>query len=157
MLKVGLENFPSKTATKNELLKKVEEIFFKNNKLYADDQTWRKSALQVLATGQRFKRTKGVYILCGNMNKYHEINPRDLQRASSLTMKEKLSYVLNGMPDKRGNIKEITEAYIKIFEPDGATEDAERKKLIKNSLHKTLLACPEFDKSLSKTIYSLNS
>ena len=152
MIKITLQGFPKKMASKPEIIMKMDELFFtKNNK---NDSKWKLSTSQLLASSKSFKKIKGTYVLNDkNLTKetLNLINGNN--NKNDLNMKMKLIMILLNIPQNKADINEILQSYIKNFKEKDAFNDP---KKIKTSIQKVLKQYSEFDTSQSKTFYMLN-
>lgn len=151
IIKIALREFPRHAASKNEILLKMEELFFRKNSKV--DSKWKMSTSQLLASSKNFIKIKGTYGL-NEKNITKETwnlinNPRN-----ELSIKNKLILILNKINNKKANINEITDFYIKYFKENDLTTDIKKTKA---SLQKVLKQHSEFDTSQIKTYYMLNN
>jgi hypothetical protein len=155
MLKIALSHFPEKKATKNDIFTKVSEMFFRASLgSEKSDDTWKKSASQIIASCLSFTKQKGYYSLTEKALNM-ALSTRDIR---TFSFKMKLIYVLKNLSGNKGNIRQITDKYIQTFKDIDKTDftDTNKRKTLKNSILKTLNQNSEFDTNNSKTVYGLS-
>ena len=69
MIKITLSHFPNQTSTKDKIISKMSELFFLNS----NDEMWKISASQLLASSKLFQKIKGIYSLNIELDKSKKI------------------------------------------------------------------------------------
>lgn len=153
MIKATMNSFQDLTATKPNIIKKMEETFFSTSK----DNIWKISVGQILASSNIFLKQKGLYSLNENLVNSELLkglrNEKIEDVCKNESLKNKLIYIFVHNQKKLMNIIDITKEYINLF-CKGMIINDNNFNQIKISMQKTLSSYSEFDKTESKTLYT---
>lgn len=148
MIRIALGTFPNKTATKDQILDKIGELYFANQANViglSGQETWRNSVSQLLSSKKIVKRIRGTYTLAS----------RDLINtniAQATTLKTRLIYILSTEMRYCADFETIKRRFEEQFK---TSLTYEQEKNWEKSVRKILTQSPEFDSSNSKTRYML--
>lgn len=142
MIEQTLIQLSPNPATKDEIIKKMRELFYMNS-YNVSEETFLNSVATLLSSQNCFTKIKGIYKL--KSPEYAMTDPKGAD-----TMKLKLRYVLSQFPDYKAHLSEIKEKFEALF-PEFIANDKEKL----NGITKVLSQNEEFDVSESKTKYCL--
>ena len=142
MIKAALEQFPEHMGTKEEIVQRIKEMFFRDG-LDGNDERLKNSISQTLSSSKCIGVIKGVYRL--RSREYLIFDP-----ANAKTMKTRLQYILSNVPNYQADISTIRRLYWNNF-----FDSVDSDKVWETSITKILKQSVEFDTSQCKTKYSL--
>jgi len=142
MIKGALQQFPDNSATKDEIVDKIKEMFFRES-VHLNDDKLENSISQTLSSSKSIAKIKGTYGLTSRAYLITDAsNPK--------TMKSRLQYVLSTVPNHRADINAIRRLYWNYFH-----DTVDSDKVWETSIAKILKQSNEFDTSNCKTRYCL--
>ncbi|KRX10600.1 hypothetical protein PPERSA_05420 [Pseudocohnilembus persalinus] len=145
-----LYNMGNQQGTKQDILNELEVL--NNEKKINLPENWNKSASQLLASSKYFEKIKGVFSLSYDPDKGQRLSVSDLQ-----SQKSKLQYIFENYSGNNLDLGQILNFYLDMFCQQQMMEDVSQnfEKKLKLSIQKNLNQYDCFDKSKSKTMYTL--
>jgi len=142
MIKGALQQFPDNTATNEEIIQKIKELYFREG-MEGNEERLKNSISQTLSSSKSITVIKGTY---GLRSREYLV----LDRANAKTMRSRLQYILSNVPNFRLDIATIRRLYLEHF-----FDSIDSDNVWETSITKVLKQSQEFDSSHCKTKYSL--
>ena len=142
MIKGALQQFPESFATKDEIIKKIKEMYFRDSRQSSDEKL-KNSISQTLSSSKSITSIKGTYRLRSRSSIITNVE-------EARTMKSRLQYILSIVTGNVADIRTIRKLYWDYF-----YDTVDNDKVWETSITKILKQSPEFDTSGCKSKYCL--
>ncbi|CAK90068.1 unnamed protein product (macronuclear) [Paramecium tetraurelia] len=141
MIKITLQQLEGKCGTKQKVIESINQNFF-NGQLSEDSACLRSISITLSNNRSQFiRKIKGYF----GLNENYQDRGEDDNK-----MRNKLVWILQNLPEKRGTLQQIVASYTE----NSFLDEANNKKLQKQ-ISQTLRLSNRFDKRNAKTIYKI--
>ncbi|CAD8169066.1 unnamed protein product [Paramecium octaurelia] len=141
MIKITLQQLEGRCGTKQKVIESINQNFF-NGQLSEDSACLRSISITLSNNRSQFiRKIKGYF----GLNENYQDRGEDDNK-----MRNKLVWILQNLPEKRGTLQQIVASYTE----NSFLDEANNKKLQKQ-ISQTLRLSNRFDKRNAKTIYKI--